>query len=114
MSSVRIICKRKKKKLKRLLKLSYVKLINLTVFLSLESPVRHLHISHNAPHSPPKNLHNFVFHFSWVLQPSQGTLKTMLKYNLGGGGGANKVHYGRCASGQYNQERFSLFLINGR
>ena len=85
MSSVRIICKRKKKKLKRLLKLSYVKLINLTVFLSLESPVRHLHISHNAPHSPPKNLHNFVFHFSWVLQPSQGTLKTMLKYNLGGG-----------------------------
>ena len=86
MSSVRIICKRKKKKLKRLLKLSYVKLINLTVFLSLESPVRHLHISHNAPHSPPKNLHNFVFHFSWVLQPSQGTLKTMLKYNLGGGG----------------------------
>ena len=52
------------------------------------------------PPPPPKKKFfiTFVFHFFWVLQPSQEKLKTMLMQNLGGGG-ANKEHYGRSASG---------------
>ena len=68
--------------------------------------ISHLHISDNAPYSPPsKFCVTFDFHFSWVLQPSQEKLKTVLMQIIfflggggGGGGGANKVHYGRCAS----------------
>ena len=45
---------------------------------------------------PPKFGIAFVFHFSWVLQPFQEKLKTMLMQNFGE---AIKVHYGRCASG---------------
>ena len=61
----------------------------------------HSHISHNAPYLSPKILHNLCFHFSWVLQPSTEKLKTMLMQSFGGGRGegANKVDYGRCASG---------------
>ena len=33
---------------------------------------------------PPKFWITFVFHFSWVLQPSQEKLKTMLMQNFGG------------------------------
>ena len=33
---------------------------------------------------PPKFCITFVFHFSWVLQPSQEKLKTMLMQNFGG------------------------------
>ena len=40
----------------------------------------------------------FVLNFAWVLQSSQEKLKTMATQNFGG---ANKVHYGRCASGEY-------------
>ena len=65
--------------------------------------IRNFHISHNAPYLPPppppqkkKFFITFVFHFFWVLQPSQEKLKTMLMQNLGG---ANKEHYGRSASG---------------
>ena len=32
---------------------------------------------------PPKFCITFVFHFSWVLQPSQDKLKTMLTQNFG-------------------------------
>ena len=47
------------------------------------SSIRHFHISHNAPYLPPAPPHpqicvTFVFHSSWVLQPSQNKLKTML------------------------------------
>ena len=61
----------------------------------------HLQISHNAPYLPPKFCITFFFHFSWVLQPSQEKLKTMLMQNFlgGAGGGANKVLYGKCANG---------------
>ena len=52
----------------------------------------HLHISHNAPYLP----HHPFFFFSWVSQPPKGKLKTMLMQNVLG---ANKVHFGRCASG---------------
>ena len=41
--------------------------------------ISHLHISDNAPYSPPsKFCVTFDFHFSWVLQPSQEKLKTVL------------------------------------
>ena len=47
--------------------------------------LRHLHICHYSPYLPPKILHNlFFFHFSWVLQPYQEKLKTMLMQNLRG------------------------------
>ena len=57
----------------------------------LEGPVfsqclftRHLY-THDAPYlPPPKFWITFVFHFSWVLQPSQEKLKTMLMQNFGG------------------------------
>ena len=68
--------------------------------VSKDSPIRHLHISHNTPYLPPKFCTTFVFNFSYVVQPSQEKMKTMLMQNLEvGGRGANKVHYGRCASG---------------
>ena len=85
--------------------------------------IRHLHISHNAWFAPrpppPKFFKALVFHFSWVLQPSQEKLKTMLMQKFGGEGrgGANKVHYWRCASGEWRrwkqwcQQRFSYWLI---
>ena len=59
--------------------------------------IHHLHISHNGPYLLLKIFCIiFVFHSSWVLQTSQEKLKTTLMQNFGG---ANKVHYGRCASG---------------
>ena len=39
---------------------------------------------------PPKFWIIFVCHFSWVLQPSQEKLKTMLMQNVGGGEGGGK------------------------
>ena len=45
--------------------------------------IRHLHISHNAPHLPPKILHDLCFHFSWILQPSREKLKTTFTQNFG-------------------------------
>ena len=52
--------------------------------------ISHLHISDNAPYSPPsKFCVTFDFHFSWVLQPSQEKLKTVLMqiiFFFGGGG----------------------------
>ena len=56
-------------------------------------PICHLHISHNAFYLPPKFCITFVFHFSWVLQPSQEKLKTLLMQNFWG-----QIRW-RCASG---------------
>ena len=80
------------------------------------SRICHLHISHNAPFLPPSPLPQkkfwitLVFHFSWVLQPSQEKLKTMLMQNLGVEG-ADKVHYGKCASGEWTD--YQIFLGMG-
>ena len=43
----------------------------------------------------------FVFHFSWVLQPFQEKLKTMIMQSLefGGGGGRVGVEQIRCIMG---------------
>ena len=46
--------------------------------------IRHFHFSHNSAYSPPpkkKLCITFVFHFSWVLQPSKEKLKTVLNNN---------------------------------
>ena len=50
---------------------------------------------------------SIVFNFSWDSCNSQEKWKTKGMQNLCGGGGvgANKVHYGRCASGGYPVER---------
>ena len=45
--------------------------------------IRPLHIFHNAPYLPPKFCITFVFHFCWVLQPSQEKMKTVILQNLG-------------------------------
>ena len=68
--------------------------------------IRHLHISHNAPYLLPKICITFVFHFFWVLQPSQEKVKTMLMQNFGG---QIRCIYGRCASGEW---KFRLFYLN--
>ena len=58
--------------------------------------ISHLHISDNAPYSPPsKFCVTFDFHFSWVLQPSQEKLKTVLMQILffWGGGWGEQIRY---------------------
>ena len=62
----------------------------------------HLHIFYNTPSFPPPRPNfcvTFVFNFFWVLQSPHEKLKTVL---WEGGRRANKVHYGRCASGEWN------------
>ena len=51
---------------------------------------------------------SIVFNFSWDSCNTQDKWKAKGMQNLGGGGGvgANKVHYGRCASGGYPVERY--------
>ena len=50
---------------------------------------------------PPKFCISIVFSFSWDGCNTQGKWKTKVMQFLGGGGGGNKVHYGRCTSGVY-------------
>ena len=57
-------------------------------FIVLPFSIRHLHISHNTPSLPPSPpppiLRSLCFQLSWVLQSSQGKLKTLLMQNLWG------------------------------
>ena len=59
--------------------------------------IRHLHISHNAPYLPPPPpiLHNLCFSFLLgdTAVPREIENNAYVKF-----WGANKVHYGRCAS----------------
>ena len=53
----------------------------------VKNTIRHFHVSHNAPYSQifsPKFCITFVFHFSWVLQPSQKKMKAILMQNFWG------------------------------
>ena len=64
----------------------------------------HLHISHNAPYLPP--VFCITLCFSFLLGITAVPRETVNKACLskiweGGGGGANKVHCGRCASSVY-------------
>ena len=73
-------------------------------------PICHLHISHNAPYlSPPpppkekKNLQNLCFSFLLYITTVLREIENNAYEKLGGGGGANKVPYGRCASGEWTR-----------
>ena len=74
--------------------LGQFKVLNTHIFI--KCCMRHLYISLMHLICPPKFSITFVFHFSWILQPSQKKLKTVLMQNVGN---TFKVHYGRCASG---------------
>ena len=52
-------------------------LVSACLYVTCTPPMMHLIC-------PPKFCLTFVFHFSWVLQPSQEKLKTMLMQNFGG------------------------------
>ena len=71
---------------------SFKCLINKTTTLH----ICHLHISHNASYLPPKILHNLCFSFLLGITavPREIENNAYAKF-----WGANKVHYGRCASG---------------
>ena len=58
--------------------------------------IRHLHISHNAPYLPPKILHNLCssFPLGITVVPREIENNAYEKF-----WDANKMHYGRCASG---------------
>ena len=55
--------------------------------LSFSNPLRHLHISHNAPYLPPPKFPYPLF----FISPGYYSRPKILE--------ANKVQYGRCASG---------------
>ena len=59
--------------------------------------IRHLHISHNTPCLPLKNLHNLCFLFLLGITevPREIKRNTYAKFP-----GASKVHSWRCANGQ--------------
>ena len=52
--------------------------------------IRHLDISHNCLICPSRLCTTFVFHFSWVLQPSQEKSNAYAKFFWGGGGGGRE------------------------
>ena len=70
-----------------------INLEKILVHATCTSPIMHLIC---APH--PKFCITFVFNFSWVLQREIES-NAYAKYWGGGGGGAIKVHCGRCTSG---------------
>ena len=86
------------------------------VIISLSCPgvsltLLHLHISHNAPYlpppPPPKFCITFVFHSpGYYRRPKRNWKQCLCHFFWGGEGwgvvGANKVHYGTCASGLYS------------
>ena len=67
-------------------------LINKTTTLH----IHHLHISHNASYLPPRILHNLCFSYLLGITavPREIENNAYAKF-----WGANKMHYGRCASG---------------
>ena len=67
------------------------------VSLLPHSLTRHLHISHNAPCFPPPKF-CMTFFFSFLLGIA-AVLREFENNTYANFWGANKVHYGRCASG---------------
>ena len=59
----------------------------------------HLHISHNAPYLPPPKFYISIVLFSLgtAVIPRRNEKQRFCNFLGGGVGGANKVHYGRCA-----------------
>ena len=81
------------------------------------SRICHLHISHNAPFLPPspppakKILNNPCFSFLLGITTVPREIKNNAYAKLGGWGGANKVHCGKCASGEWTD--YQIFLGMG-
>ena len=71
-----------------------------TLYAISRSPIVHP----VCPH-PQRFCITFVIHLPSLLQSSQEKLKPCLCNFFAGGGdkGANQVHYGRCASGNYKR-----------
>ena len=71
--------------------------------------ILHLHASHNAPCFPPKvmNKNCLYIRLGTTVIPRKMKSKGYAKFGRGwgGGGGANKVNYGRCAKGEKGNER---------
>ena len=67
--------------------------------------IRLLHISTNAPYLPPKILHNLCCSFLLGITavPREIENNAYAKF-----GGAYKVRSGRCASGEYTDEKKNL------
>ena len=63
--------------LDQLFAVGWIGLVVRVLFATCTSSIMHLIC-------PPKFCITFVFHFSWVLQPFQEKLKTMLLQNFGG------------------------------
>ena len=73
--------------------------------------IRRLQISHNTPCFPAKILQNLCFSFflGITVVPRETEDNAYAKF-----WGANKVHYGRCASGEsYMRVMYHLFLNRG-
>ena len=75
---------------------------NVLADMAIMPDIRHLQISYNTPCLSPNFCITFVFHFSWVLQPSQEKLKTMFMQRFffleRGGAGAGEGQ-ARCFVG---------------
>ena len=73
-----------------------------------------MYLSYPHPHPPPKKkkLHNLCFSFLLGITavPRGIENNAYAKFGGGEGGGANKVHYGICASGVFSQETGSKFV----
>ena len=67
-------------------------------FDTQNSPIRQLHISHNAPNLPPTILHDLCFPFLLGIKavPREKENNAYAKFWA-----ANKLHCGRCASGEF-------------
>ena len=77
-------------------------------------PICQIHISHNAPHLPPKILHNlcFLFLFCIIAIPREIENNAYAKFcgEEGGGGWANEMHYGKCGSGSVEDEKVLKYI----
>ena len=77
---------------------------------------RHMHISHNVPYFPTQILHNLCFSFflGIIAVPREIENNAYAKVWGGGvgGGGAEKVHYGRCASGLLRIQDLRYLLVS--
>ena len=72
--------------------------------------ILHLHASHNAPCFPPKvmNKNCLYIRLGTTVIPRKNEKQRLCKIWAGvggGGGGANKVNYGRCAKGEKGNGR---------
>ena len=76
-------------------------------------PIRQIHISHNAPHLPPKILRNLCFSFLFciIAIPREIENNAYAKFcGEEGGGWENEMHYGKCGSGSVEDEKFLKYI----